>query len=243
MSGSPPSILIGVSENFLAMLRKDLATFRRSSEEPRDVGRLYVIFDQFEAYLRHEEGLLEKDDFFDSFVDHMQRLARMQVHFLIAMESGAFSKLDRFEGLIPRLLDNRYELDHLEIRAAEQAITEPIRRFNEKRKDSNQPEVSLDSRLVHEILEEFVAIGEERKGPLAGGKIAFDLRLMSSLNDVSGIPTEGKSLIIVATVDNVLHFRIFDGDGKVVVDTDDKKLPEQRQQIEDLKKHCLARAF
>ena len=36
----------------------------------------------------------------------------------------------------------------------------------------------------------------------------FDLRLMSSLNDVSGIPTEGKNLIIVAAVNNVLHFRM-----------------------------------
>ena len=68
---------------------------------------------------------------------------------------------------------------------------------------------------------------------LAGG---FDLRLMSSLNDVSGIPTEGKDLIIVAAVNNVLHFRIFDGDGKVVVDTDEQRLTEQAQQIGDLRK-------
>ena len=59
---------------------------------------------------------------------------------------------------------------------------------------------------------------------------------MSSVNDVSGIPTAGKSLIIVAVVDHVLHFRIFDGDGKVVVDTDEKKLTEQARPIEDLRK-------
>ena len=59
---------------------------------------------------------------------------------------------------------------------------------------------------------------------------------MSSLNDVSGIPTEGKNLIIVAAVNHVLHFRIFDGDGKVVVDTDEKRLTEQARQIEDLRK-------
>ena len=59
---------------------------------------------------------------------------------------------------------------------------------------------------------------------------------MSSVNDVSGIPTAGKSLIIVAVVDHVLHFRIFDGDGKVVVDTDEKRLTEQARQIEDLRK-------
>ena len=68
------------------------------------------------------------------------------------------------------------------------------------------------------------------------GEIGFDLRLMSSLNDVRGIPTEGKNLIIVAAVNNVLHFRVFDDDGKVVVDTDEKRLTEQARQIEDLRK-------
>jgi len=69
--------------------------------------------------------------------------------------------------------------------------------------------------------------------PRGGG---YDLRLMSSVNDVSGIPTEGKWLIIVAAVHDVLHFRIFDGDGKMVVDTDEKRLTDQAQQIENLKK-------
>jgi len=66
-----------------------------------------------------------------------------------------------------------------------------------------------------------------------------DLRLMSSVNDVSDIPKEGKNLIIVAAVDNVLHFRMFDGDGKVVVDTDEKRLTEQARQIEDLRKQLV----
>ena len=65
----------------------------------------------------------------------------------------------------------------------------------------------------------------------------FDLRLMSTLNDVSGMPTEGKNLIIVAAVNHVLHFRIFDGDGKMVVDTNEKCLPDQAQPIEVLRKH------
>ena len=67
-------------------------------------------------------------------------------------------------------------------------------------------------------------------------KLGFDLRLMSSLNDASAIPTEGKGLIIVAAVNNVLHFRIFDGNGKRVVDINEKKLTGQARQIEDLKK-------
>ena len=60
--------------------------------------------------------------------------------------------------------------------------------------------------------------------------------MMSSVNNVSGIPTEGKNLIIVAAVKNVLHFHIFDGDGKMIVDTDEKRLTGQARQIENLKK-------
>ena len=66
-----------------------------------------------------------------------------------------------------------------------------------------------------------------------------DLRLMSSVKDVSEIPTGGEDLIIVAAVDHVLHFRMFDGDGKVVVDTDEKRLTEQAPQIEDFRKQLV----
>jgi len=71
--------------------------------------------------------------------------------------------------------------------------------------------------------------------------VGCDLRLMSSVKDASDIPTDGKDLIIVAAVDNVLHFRMFDRDGKVVVDTDEAKLPERARQIEDLRKQLVGR--
>jgi len=63
-----------------------------------------------------------------------------------------------------------------------------------------------------------------------------DLRLMSLVKDVSGIPTAAKNLIIVAAVDHVFHFRIFDVDGNAVVDTDEKRLTKQARRIEDLRK-------
>ena len=62
------------------------------------------------------------------------------------------------------------------------------------------------------------------------------LRLMSAVEGVSDIPTDGKNLIIVASVNPALHFRIFDGRGKVAVDTDDQSLPEQTRRIEGLRK-------
>ncbi len=64
-----------------------------------------------------------------------------------------------------------------------------------------------------------------------------DLRLVSSVNDVSGIPTMGKSLIIVAVVDHVLYFRIFDDDGRMVVNSHEIYMRGQARQIEALRKH------
>src|SRR4051812_48075694 len=63
---------------------------------------------------------------------------------------------------------------------------------------------------------------------------AYDLRLMSSVPDVSGIPREGRNLVVVAAVGEELHFRIFDGDGQQIVDTDARSLTGQAQQIADL---------
>jgi hypothetical protein len=66
-----------------------------------------------------------------------------------------------------------------------------------------------------------------------------DLRLMASVKDMCNIPIEGKDLIIVAAVENVLHFRVFDGDGNMVVDTDANRLKEQARQIEDLRRQLV----
>jgi exosortase len=71
---------------------------------------------------------------------------------------------------------------------------------------------------------------------LAGCK----LQLISSVNDVRDIPREGKRLIILAVVDQVLHFRIFDRDGEMVVNTDAKRLTKHARPIEDLKKQLTS---
>ena len=68
----------------------------------------------------------------------------------------------------------------------------------------------------------------------------YDLRLMPSVNAVADVPNVGNKLIIVAAVNHVLHFRIFDVDGNVVVNTDEKRLPGQVNQIKDLKKRLAS---
>ena len=67
------------------------------------------------------------------------------------------------------------------------------------------------------------------------GVRGIDLRLMPSLKDVSGIPANGKNLIVVASVGNVLHIRIFDAEGNVAVNTDESKLAAQAQEVEKLR--------
>lgn len=66
--------------------------------------------------------------------------------------------------------------------------------------------------------------------------LGCELRLLPSVKDVGGIPAAGKNVIIVAAVNKVLHFRIFDEGGKKVVEADEKQLTGQARPIEDLRK-------
>jgi hypothetical protein len=63
-----------------------------------------------------------------------------------------------------------------------------------------------------------------------------DLQLMFDVNDAGDIPSEGKNLLILAIVNGALHFRVFDGHGKLDEDTDDTKLTDQAKKLEDLRR-------
>ena len=62
-----------------------------------------------------------------------------------------------------------------------------------------------------------------------------DLQLIPSVKDVSDIPRAGTRLIILVVVGQVLHCRIFNGDGKMVMDTDEKRLTKQAVPSKDLR--------
>src|SRR5262249_16714279 len=63
-----------------------------------------------------------------------------------------------------------------------------------------------------------------------------ELRLIRPLNDEGSVPKAGKGLVVVAEVKGVLHFRMFDRDGKMVVDTDETELKAKAGPIADLRK-------
>jgi hypothetical protein len=63
----------------------------------------------------------------------------------------------------------------------------------------------------------------------------FELRLIPSANDVSEIPTGCKAQVIIAAIDRVLHFRVFDDEGKQIADLAETRLPQHARVVEDLK--------
>ena len=65
---------------------------------------------------------------------------------------------------------------------------------------------------------------------------ARELQLIKSLRDASEIPASKPDLLVVAAADGVLHFRAFDGTGKMAVDTNENELRRQDRRIEELKK-------
>jgi len=103
-----------------------------------------------------------------------------------------------------------------------------------------------NSPILSGVRDELVARTVEQNVPATVDRIlnedaifGYELRLMSSMNGVSDISTEGKKLITVTSVDDVLRLRIFDGDGKVVLDKDENKLTGRAPEIEDLRKKLV----
>ena len=68
----------------------------------------------------------------------------------------------------------------------------------------------------------------------------YDLRLISSANDVSSMPRERKNLIVVAAVKQVLHIRVFDNSGELVIDIDEEDVTGKVRQMEDFRKQLVS---
>jgi hypothetical protein len=79
--------------------------------------------------------------------------------------------------------------------------------------------------------------GTKRLLTQVGENKGADLRLMPSVKDVNEIPAEGRDLVIVADVHDVLHFRIFTPGGDRAVDLGQTQLPGKKaHQIAQLRK-------
>jgi multidrug efflux pump len=63
-----------------------------------------------------------------------------------------------------------------------------------------------------------------------------DLSVVTWTRKPEQIPSVGKNKVVLALVDKVLHLRAFDSDGKMVVDTDERKLKDEGRPIDEFKK-------
>lgn len=112
-------------------------------------GRLLIILDQFEEYLRlHGES---EGGSFDRLFPLLVGRDDLPVNFLLSLRDDALSELDRYQGRMPQLFGNYLRLAHMSEESARAAITQPIARVNEWRDAAGLPRVKLEDGLVDEI--------------------------------------------------------------------------------------------
>ena len=92
-------------------------------------GKLLIILDQFEEYFLNQPEKDENKEF-EQELFYAVYHSNLDVNFLISIRSEELFKLKLFEGYIPEILDNCIELKYLDRDSAEEAITEPIARYN-----------------------------------------------------------------------------------------------------------------
>lgn len=112
--------------------------------------QLLVILDQFEEYFLYH-GRDDREDAFASEFPRAVNHSLLSVNFLVSLREDALAKLDRFKGRIPSLFDNYLRIGHLSLEAARAAIEKPIQQFNFLL-PTDQPPVSIERDLVHEVL-------------------------------------------------------------------------------------------
>ena len=141
-------------------------------------GQIFFIFDQFEEYfLYHPPD--QSDEGFDAEFARAVNRQEVPANFLLAMREDGLSRLDRFGGRIPRLLGNLLRLEHLDHRAAEEAVRRPLAELN-RRLPADAPPFVIEDALVAILLEE-----------VRTGRVTLD-RTMPGRTPIAGAPDEGR---------------------------------------------------
>ena len=94
----------------------------------------------------------------------------LRVRALLSIRDDALSKLDRFKGRIPNLFANYLRLDHLDRRAAREAVVRPVERFNELTGESIEVEEELVEAVLDQTATGQVDLGDAGRGLAADEK-------------------------------------------------------------------------
>jgi tetratricopeptide (TPR) repeat protein len=115
-------------------------------------GSIFFVFDQFEEYFLYNPPGPNSETFEAEFARVINR-RDVSAHFLLSMREDGLSKLDRFQGRIPTLLNNMLRLEHLDRDGAKAAITKPLDVYNQGLRDG-QAAVTIEPALVESVLED-----------------------------------------------------------------------------------------
>jgi WD40 repeat protein len=127
---------------------------------------LLLILDQAEEYFLYHPG----EGGFAAELPELVTRPGLRVRVLLSLRDDALSKLDRFKGRIPNLFANYLRLDHLDPRAARDAVEKPVERYNELADAS----IEIDPELTQMVLEQTVA-GQVDLGEAGRGLAADDV--------------------------------------------------------------------
>jgi len=120
-------------------------------------GKLLIIMDQFEEYFLYPQA--EGDG---SFAEEFPRAVNrpdVRANFVVSLREDWYTKLDRFKITIPSLFDNNLRVGCLERDGVRQAIEEPVRVYNESRKE-NEPKVSIDPNFSRTVIRQLEALAD-----------------------------------------------------------------------------------
>jgi hypothetical protein len=115
-------------------------------------GRIVLIFDQFEEYFLYHATSGISEGFDAEFARSVNR-SEIDASFLLSMREDGLSKLDRFQGRIPKLLNNLLRLDYLDRDAAIRAMRGPLAACNKGLPPGEAP-ASIDDDLVETLLDQ-----------------------------------------------------------------------------------------
>lgn len=134
-------------------------------------GKLFIILDQFEEYFLYpqEQG---EGSFAVEFPRAVNR-SDLRVNFLISIREDWLAKLDCFKAHIPNLFDNYLRIEHLDRKAARNAIEQPVVQYN-KLRAAGELEVIIKNGFFERVLEQLESLanknvlGESGSGEVKG---------------------------------------------------------------------------
>jgi WD40 repeat protein len=114
-------------------------------------GPVFLVFDQFEEYFLYHPESDGEQPFESEFARTVNR-SELDASVLVALRDDGLARLDRFRARVPNLLGNTLRLRHLDPKAAEDAIREPLKVYN--RRVGDAAAMAIEDELVMAVLQQ-----------------------------------------------------------------------------------------